>query len=61
MLLPFFPESWAVTLTNDGLFEVGIHRQDVFLHQLHGAGSLGYLLVQVVGQPSPLQSHLGGL
>ncbi len=61
MLLPFPLESWVVTLTDDGLFKGGIHRQDVFLHQLHGAGSLGDLLVQVVGQPSPFQFHLGGL
>lgn len=50
-----------LSLTDDGLFKAGIHRQDVLLHQLHGAGSLGDLLVEVVGQPRPLQLHLSGL
>lgn len=43
-----------MTLTNDGLFKVGIDRQDILLYQLHGAGSLGNLLVQVVSQAGPL-------
>lgn len=52
---------FCLVLTDDGLFKGGVHRQDIFLHQLHRAGPLGDLLIEVVGQPGSLQLHLRGL
>lgn len=48
--------------TGDAVFgEAGFHRQNVLDHQLHGAGSLGQLLIEVISQPGSLQHHLSGL
>lgn len=48
-------------LTNDGFLQAGLHRQDILLHQLHGARPLCNLLVEVIGQPGSLQLQLFGL
>lgn len=51
----------AWLLTNDGLLQAGLHRQDILLHQLHGARPLRDLLIEVICQPGSLQLQLLGL
>lgn len=48
-------------LTNNGFLQAGLHRQDVLLHQLHGARPLCNLFIEVIGQPGSLQLQLLGL
>lgn len=48
-------------LTNNGFLQAGLHRQDVLLHQLHGARPLCNLFIEVVGQSGSLQLQLLGL
>lgn len=45
----------------EDLFDSRVNRQDVLLHQLHGARPLGDLLIEIICQSGPLQLHLCGL
>lgn len=38
-----------------------VNREDVLLHQLHRAGPLGDLLIEIISQSGPFQLHLCGL
>lgn len=45
----------------EDLFGSRVNGQDLLLHQLHGSGPLGDLLIKIISQSGPLQLHLCGL
>lgn len=51
----------CVAVTQRWVLQGAVHRQDVLVNQFDGTRSVGDLVVEVVGQSSPLQLQLLGL